>query len=140
MRHSYLFGGSRDLLRTGSLHTRSLRTTIGKLIGLQVLVTIVASLVAFLAGGVAAAKSAALGGAIGVIPGAAYGLLLIKKPFGTPRSVLQRQYLGEFCKLVLTLVMFGASFVWVKELSVLSLFATYILTLAVYWAALLLFA
>jgi F0F1-type ATP synthase assembly protein I len=41
---------------------------------------------------------------------------------------------------VLTLLMFAASFAWVKELSVLSLFATYILTLAVYWAALLLFA
>ena len=122
------------------MHTRSLRTTIGKLIGLQVLVTAVAVLVAFAVGGVAAGKSAALGGAIGVIPGAAYGVLLIQKPFGTPRSVLQRQYLGEFCKLVLTLVMFGASFVWVKELSVLYLFATYILTLAVYWAALLIFA
>ena len=56
----FLFGGSRDLLRTGSLLTRLLRTTIGKLIGLQVLVTTVASLVAFFAGGVAAAKSAAL--------------------------------------------------------------------------------
>jgi ATP synthase protein I len=117
-----------------------LYTTIGKLIGLQILVTTIAALVAFLAGDAVAAKSAALGGAIGVIPGAAYGLLLIKKPFGTPRSVLQRQYLGEFCKLVLTLLMFGASFVWVKELSVLVLFVTYMLTLAVYWAALLLFA
>lgn len=122
------------------MHTSLLYTTIGKLIGLQILVTTVAALVAFLACDVVAAKSAALGGAIGVIPGAAYGLLLIKKPFGTPRSVLQRQYLGEFCKLVLTLLMFGASFVWVKELSVLVLFVTYMLTLAVYWAALLLFA
>ena len=70
---------------------------------MQVLVTYVASLVALVAGGVAAAKSAALGGAIGVIPSAAYGLLLIKKPFGTPRQLLQRQYLGEFSKLGLTL-------------------------------------
>jgi ATP synthase protein I len=122
------------------LPARSVRKTIGKLIGLQVLVTAIAALVALVAGGVAAAQSAVLGGAIGVIPGAAYGFLLIKKPFGTPRSMLQRQYLGEFCKLVLTLLMFGASFVWIKELSVLSLFTTYMLTLAVYWAALLLFA
>jgi F0F1-type ATP synthase assembly protein I len=81
-----------------------------------------------------------LGGAIGVIPSAAYGLLLIKKPFGTPRELLQRHYLGELSKLGLTLLMFAASFAWMTELSVLSLFATYILTLAVYWAALLLFA
>ena len=117
-----------------------MRTAIGKIIGVQVLVSAIATFVALVVGGVIAAKSAALGGAIGVIPSAAYGLLLIKKPFGTPRELLQRQYLGEFSKLVLTLLMFAASFAWVKELSVLSLFATYILTLAVYWAALLLFA
>jgi ATP synthase protein I len=117
-----------------------LRPAIAKIIGLQVLVTAVASLIALVAGGAICAGSAALGGAIGVIPGAAYGLLLISKPFGTPRGLLQRQYLGEFSKMVLTLLMFAASFAWVKELSVLSLFATYILTLAVYWAALLLFA
>jgi len=116
-----------------------LRTAIGKIIFVQVLVSAVATLVAFVVSGVVAAKSAALGGAIGVIPGAAYGLLLIKKRFGTPRELLQRQYLGEFSKLVLTLLMFAASFAWVKEFSALSLFATYILTLAVYWAALLLF-
>ena len=117
-----------------------MRTAIGKIIGVQVLVSAIATFVAFVVGGVIAAKSAALGGAIGVFPSAAYGLLLIKKPFGSPRELLQRQYLGEFSKLVLTLLMFAASFAWVKELSVLSLFATYILTLAVYWAALLLFA
>jgi ATP synthase protein I len=118
--------------------SRSLQTTIIKLIGLQVLVTAVASLVALGVGGAGAAKSAAIGGSIGVIPSAAYGFLLIKKPFGSPRAVLQRQYLGEFCKLLLTLLMFGASFAWVKELSALPFFATYILTLAVYWASLLL--
>lgn len=118
--------------------SRSLQTTISKLIGLQVLVATVASLVALGVGGAGAAKSAALGGSIGVIPSAAYGFLLIKKPFGSPRAVLQRQYLGESCKLVLTLLMFGASFAWVRDLSVLPFFATYMLTLAVYWAALLL--
>jgi len=120
--------------------SRSARTAIGKIIGLQVGVTLAAALVALCVAGVSAAKSAALGGAIGVIPSAAYGLLLLRKPFGTPRGLLQRQYLGEFSKLVLTLLMFGASFAWVKELAVLPLFAAYILTLAVYWAALLLFA
>jgi F0F1-type ATP synthase assembly protein I len=96
--------------------------------------------VAYAIGGLVVAKSAVLGGAIGTVPSAVYGLLIAGKPFGSPRSMLQRQYLGEACKLVLTLLMFGASFAWVKELSVLPLFATYMLTLAVYWAALLLFA
>lgn len=118
----------------------TVHTAIGKLIGLQVLVTIAAGLVAYAIGGLVVAKSAVLGGAIGTVPSAVYGLLIAGKPFGSPRSMLQRQYLGEACKLVLTLLMFGASFAWVKELSVLPLFATYMLTLAVYWAALLLFA
>ena len=115
-----------------------MQTTISKLISLQIVVAAVASLVALGVGGAGAAKSAALGGLIGVIPSAAYGFMLIKKPFGSPRALLQRQYLGEFCKLVLTLLMFGASFAWVRDLSVLPFFATYILTLAVYWASLLL--
>jgi ATP synthase protein I len=117
-----------------------MRSTVGRIIGLQILVSVVASLLALVVSGVSAAWSAAIGGAIGVVPSAAYGVLLIKKPFGSPRALLQRQYLGEFCKLALTLMMFGASFAWVKELSVPYLFAAYMLTLAVYWAALLLFA
>jgi ATP synthase protein I len=117
----------------------SIKAAIGKLIGLQILVTAVASLVALSVHGAAAAKSAAVGGLIGVVPSAAYGVLLIRKPFGSPRAILQQQYLGEFCKLALTLLMFGASFAWIKELSVLYLFLTYMLTLAAYWAALLLF-
>jgi ATP synthase protein I len=125
----------RSLRRSKSVHA-----AIGKLIGLQILVTVVASVVALGISGVGAAWSAAIGGAIGVVPSAAYGVLLIKKPFGSPRALLQRQYLGEFFKLALTLIMFGASFAWVKELSVPYLFAAYMLTLAVYWAALLLFA
>jgi ATP synthase protein I len=132
----HVTGGTKSLSAT----IGSLPATIGKIIALQVLVTTVASLVALVAGGAAAAGSAALGGAIGVIPSAAYGFLLIKKPYGTPRGLLQRQYVGEFAKLALTVMMFGASFFWVKQLSVLPFFATYILTLVVYWAALLLFA
>ena len=81
-----------------------------------------------------------LGGAIGVIPSAVYGFLRVAKRFGTPRGLLQQHYLGEFSKLMLTLLLFGATFAWVKTLSALPLFATYVLTLAVYWAALLLFA
>src|SRR5690349_1586759 len=120
--------------------SKSVQAAIGRLIGIQVLVTAVASLMVLGVSGASAAWSAAIGGAIGVVPSAAYGALLIRKPFGSPRALLQRQYLGEFCKLALTLIMFGASFAWVKELSVPHLFATYMLTLAVYWAALLIFA
>jgi ATP synthase protein I len=115
-----------------------LHRSILKIIGLQVIISAVAAVLAFLLAGALAARSVFLGGAIGFIPSAAYGVLVLRKPFGTPQGLLQRQYLGEFSKLVLTLALFGATFAWVKEISVPLLFAGYALTLAVYWAALLL--
>jgi ATP synthase protein I len=116
-----------------------LRTVIAKIIGLQVLVTVLAVLAAFYLGGAVAAWSAGIGGAIGFIPSAAYGAVVLRRRFGEPRSLLQRHYFGEFSKLVLTLLLFAAAFAWVKTVSPLPLFGTYGLTLAVYWAALLLF-
>ena len=115
------------------------RTVIGKIVGLQVLVTAAAMLVAFWVGGVRAGWSAGLGGAIGFVPSAIYGALVLRKRFGTPRSLLQRHYVGESCKLVLTVLLFAATFAWAKSVSPLPLFATYATTLAVYWVALLLF-
>jgi ATP synthase protein I len=117
-----------------------LRTVIGKIVGLQVLVTAASMLAALCLSGWVAAWSAGLGGAIGFIPSAAYGFVLLNKRFGSPRGLLQRHYVGESSKLVLTLFLFAATFAWVKTVSPLPLFATYVMTLAVYWAALLLFA
>jgi F0F1-type ATP synthase assembly protein I len=54
--------------------------------------------------------------------------------------LLQQHYLGEFGKLAITLLMFGATFAWIKPLSAPPLFITYVLTLAAYWVALILFA
>lgn len=116
-----------------------LRKSIGGIIGLQIGVSVIATLVALWAGGGVAAKSAALGGIIGVIPSAVYGAVVARQAFGPPRALLARHYLGEFSKLILTLLLFGAVFAWVKELSALPLFAAYVLTLAAYWAALLVF-
>ena len=79
-----------------------MRTVIGKIVGLQALVTAASMVVAFCAGGWVAAWSAGLGGAIGFIPSAAYGFLLLRKQFGSPRGLLQRHYVGESGKLVLT--------------------------------------
>ena len=116
-----------------------MRRTIASIIGLQIGVTVIAALVAWWSAGAIAAKSAMLGGAIAVIPSAVYGVLVMGQKFGPPRALLSGHYLGEFSKLLLTLLLFGAAFAWVKELSALPLFAAYVLTLAVYWAALLVF-
>jgi ATP synthase protein I len=86
------------------------------------------------------AKSALIGGAIAFIPGAFYALGLIRTRHGAPDRLLRAHYAGEFGKLTLTVILFGATFAWVREISVLPLFATYVATLLVYWAALLMFS
>ncbi|HEV8260379.1 MAG TPA: ATP synthase subunit I [Burkholderiales bacterium] len=86
------------------------------------------------------AKSALIGGAIAFIPGAFYALRLIRSRHSAPDRLLRAHYFGEFGKLMLTVLLFGATFAWVREISVLPLFADYIATLLVYWAALVMFS
>jgi len=119
--------------------SRPLPRAIVGIIGLQVGTTVLVALAALWVAGAVAAKSAVLGGAIGFVPSAIYGLVVARHKFGPPRTVLSRHYLGEFSKLGCTLLLFGAVFAWVKELSALPLFAAYLLTLASYWAALIVF-
>lgn len=85
------------------------------------------------------AKSALIGGAIAFIPGAFYALRVIRSRHSAPDRLLRAHYAGEFGKLMLTVLLFGTTFAWVKEISVLPLFATYAATLLVYWAALVMF-
>jgi ATP synthase protein I len=119
--------------------SRPLPRAIFGIIGIQAGTTVLAALVALWVAGALAAKSAVLGGVIGIVPGTTYGLIVLGRKFGPPRAVLSRHYIGEFSKLVITLLLFGAVFAWVRELSALPLFAAYFLTLLAYWAALLVF-
>jgi len=86
------------------------------------------------------AKSALIGGAIAFIPGAFYALRVIRSRHSAPDRLLQAHYAGEFGKLMLTVLLFGATFAWVKEISALPLFAAYAATLLVYWVALVMFS
>ncbi len=109
------------------------------IVGLQFMVALVVAAVFLAESGLLAAKSAMIGGAIGVIPGAFYAWRLVRSQGAAPEQLLRAHYVAEFGKLALTFVMFGAAFVWVKNVSALPLFAGYIATLLVYWAALLMF-
>lgn len=113
---------------------------IAAVIGLQVAVSVVAAGLFLYFAGPVAAKSALIGGAIGFIPGAFYAIRILRSRNGSPQRMLRAHYAGEFGKLALTAMLFGATFAWVKEVSVLPLFAAYIATLLVYWAALLMFS
>ena len=113
---------------------------IATVIGLQIAVTaVVAGLFMYFAD-LLAAKSALIGGAIAFIPGAFYAIRIFRSRYDSPDRMLRAHYAGEFGKLALTAVLFGATFAWVKEVTVLPLFAAYIATLLVYWAALLMFS
>lgn len=92
----------------------------------------------FFAGSLAA-TSAAIGGLIAVVPGAFYSWRLIRSRQFAPQRMLGVHYSAEFGKLVLTFVLFGATFAWKKDVSALPLFAAYIATLLAYWPALLMF-
>jgi ATP synthase protein I len=112
---------------------------VSQILGLQVAVALLAALVFLVWSGAAAAMSALVGGVIAVMPGAFYALRVIRSRGATPDRMLRAHYAGEFGKLVLTFAMFAAAFAWMKNVSVLSLFAAYIATLAAYWAALVMF-
>ncbi len=108
-------------------------------LGLQVLVLSVAASGFLLFSGLAAAKSAAIGGTIAVVPGAFYAWRLIVSRKASAERLLQVHFVAEAGKLALTFVMFAATFVWIRDVSVIPLFAAYIATLMAYWLALIVF-
>lgn len=109
------------------------------ILGWQVAVTLLVSASFLLMAGTVAAISAIIGGSIAVVPGAFYAWRLIRSRNAPPQRLLRAHYAAEFGKLALTFVLFGATFAWWKDVSVLPLIATYIGALLVYWAALVMF-
>ena len=108
-------------------------------LGLQLLVVCSVTLVLLLVSGLMAAKSAAVGGAIALIPGAFYAWRLIGTRNATPDRMLRAHFVAEAGKLALTFLLFAATFVWMKDVSAIPLFAAYIAALMAYWLALLAF-
>jgi ATP synthase protein I len=84
-----------------------------------------------------AGVSALLGGAIGMVSSAAYAWRAMRKGSEEPRKAFQAQVLGEAYKFAVTILLFALVFAGYRDLAALPLFVTYVLTFAVYWAALL---
>lgn len=108
-------------------------------LGLQFLVVCMTTLVFLLTSGLVVAKSAAVGGAIALIPGAFYAWRITGSRNLAPERVLRVHFAAEAGKLALTFVLFASTFAWMKDVSVLPLFAAYIAALMAYWVALLVF-
>ena len=53
--------------------------------------------------------------------------------------MLRVHFVAEAGKLTLTFVLFAVTFVWIRDVSVIPLFAAYIATLMAYWLALIVF-
>jgi ATP synthase protein I len=110
-----------------------------KVLGLQLLVVCAVALVFVLASGPEAGKSAAVGGAIAFVPGAFYAWRLMVSRNAAPDRLLRVHVVAEAGKLILTFVMFAATFAWMKDVFAIPLFASYIAGLMVYWLALISF-
>lgn len=109
------------------------------IVGLQVALASLVAVLFLAVDGLSAARSAALGGAIAVVPGAFYAWRVIRSRSVAPGALLRAHYAAELGKLALTFLLFGATFAWAREVSVGALFAAYIATIMVYWAALMIF-
>lgn len=103
----------------------------------QLAVAVVAAVVAGLAGGAGAAISALIGGGIGFVSSYAYVWRAGRNPGGDPQRLYRAQAMGEAYKFASTFALFALVFIAYREVAVLPLFAAYVATLAVYWAALL---
>jgi len=103
-----------------------------RVVFLQILTTVIVSLVAGLLGGSHAAISALLGGAACVVPNGLFALKLAaaaRRPQGTSPAVF---LVGEFVKVVSTLVLLGLVVALYKDLVWLALLASVIVVLKSY--------
>jgi ATP synthase protein I len=107
------------------------------IIGLQASVTLLISLAFLVFSGRDSAASAALGGSIGFLTGFVYALRSSLPRGATPRDWLQAHYAGERFKFAVTVILFSATFALYRSLRLPEFFLTYIATLLVYFAALL---
>lgn len=108
------------------------------IIGGQVCITLAISVLLLAIDGKTAALSAFCGGAIGFLPALTYSGRVALSQRGTAQDLLRAHSAGEGFKFLTTAILFGCVFVLFKGVRAPELFLTYIATLLVYWAALLL--
>lgn len=102
----------------------------------QISVTVVISLVMLVTQNGGSAISAFAGGAVGFLTSLVYAKKMFAPEGSDLKIIIRSHYSAEAYKLVFTILLFSLVFTQYKEAHALPLFATYIATLAVYWAAL----
>lgn len=108
------------------------RSTAVRLIYVQLIITFVIGLLSYAFCGLVIAYSVLLGSAIYILP----NIYFVRNAFRavksqTPQSMMNRFYLGEAQKFLLTIAMFAICFALVKPLHAVSFFAAYILIMII---------
>lgn len=103
---------------------------------MQVGITVVIGLFMLATQGKTIAISAVCGGAVGFLTSLVYAKKMMAPQDANAKTVIRAHYSAEAYKLVFTILLFSLVFTQYKDVHALPLFATYIATLAVYWAAL----
>ena len=113
------------------------RTTVFRLVYIQLIITIVIALLSYAVSGLIMAYSVLLGSAIYILPNIYFVKSALRSEESqTPQSMLHWFYIGEAQKFLLTIAMFALCFALVKPLHVISLFAAYSLIMIVNLAGL----
>jgi len=99
----------------------------------QLGVTTVFAVICAIAFGANAASSALLGGIVCVVPNAYFASKLFKyQGARSAKKIVNGFYKGEAIKIVLSVLLFTAVFVWVK-ITPFAFFASYIMVLMTHW-------
>lgn len=116
---------------------KAARGAIVRVLSLQLAVTAVTAAAWGMLQDQQAMLAALIGGAIAIVGGWIYARKMMVKHTIDPAVMMGAQFRAEAYKLLITIVLFTAAFVLYREISPLPFFSTYVLTLLVYWVALL---
>jgi F0F1-type ATP synthase assembly protein I len=114
----------------------AIKKAVSRIVLTQVSVTVVVSLMVLATLGKNSAISAFAGGAVGFLTSLVYAKKMYAPQGADIKTIIRTHYSAEAYKLIFTILLFSLVFTQYKEAQALPLFATYIATLAVYWAAL----
>ena len=109
---------------------------VGTILGWQLVVTVAAAALWLTLQGVHGALAALVGGGIATAGGWVYAHKMAQSTT-EPAAMMSAHFRAEAYKLAITIALFACAFGLYREISPLPVFLTYVATLLVYWAALL---
>ena len=101
-----------------------------KVLSVISVITTVIALILLMGIGLVAAYSAALGGIACILPNLLFARFAFRYSADDSVGLVVRWfYIGEVIKIVVTVLIFALSLIWIEELNLAAMFITYVLTL-----------